>query len=181
MLKLIIPESEDFDEAKSEFIIRPETTLRLEHSLVSLSKWESIWEKPFLTETEKTTEETISYIKAMTLTEDVDDAVYNRLTSRTLDAIRQYIDAPMTATTFSELPNRKPPSRQIVTSELIYFWMITYTIPFECQYWHLNRLTTLIKICDHKNQPNKKMSKADLSARYREMNEKRKAQFGTKG
>lgn len=181
MLRLIIPETEEFDEKESEFIIHPEVTIELEHSLVSLSKWESIWKKPFLTEVDKTNEETISYIKAMTLTSDVDDSVYSRLTSRTLDAIRKYIDDSMTATTFSELPGRKPPSRQIVTSELIYFWMITYNIPFECQHWHLNRLTTLIKICDHKNQPQKKINRSEISAKYRELNEKRKAQFGTKG
>lgn len=182
MLKLNVPEGELFDESKSEFIIVDETSLVLEHSLVSLSKWESIWERPFLSEVEKSNDETMSYIECMTLTPNVPKILYTQLDAEALNQIRDYIDAKMTATTFSELPGaNKGTHKAIITSELIYFWMITYNIPFECQHWHLNRLMTLIKICDRKNQPNKKVNKAEISAKYRDENLRRRAALGTNG
>lgn len=181
MLTIVVPETEYFDETTNEFIVVPETLLNLEHSLVSLSKWESKWEKPFLTSTEKTDEEAVSYIKFMTIDENVPQEVYRRLTRSNLKDVQEYIEAKMTATTFVELPGKGKVSSEIVTAELIYFWMITFKIPFECQHWHLNRLTTLIKVCERKNQPSKKMSKSDIAARYRELNAKRKAQYGTTG
>ena len=177
----IIIKPELYDEKTGEFIDRVTTTIRLEHSLVSLSKWESKWHKPFL-HTEKTDEEIMDYIKCMTLTQNVPDDVYNKLSSKNIQEIKDYIDNPMTATTFSENRNQKK-SREIVTSELIYYWMVAYQIPFECQKWHLNRLITLTRICGIKNQPpsKNKTSQRELANRYAAMNRQRRAQLHSKG
>ena len=184
MLKLIIPEnSEFFDETKGEFITLPEVVLELEHSLVSLSKWESFFEKPFLSNEEKTDSETFWYIRAMTLTPDVPDEVYRRITHHHVRQVNDYIAAKMTATWFSERPgeSKKPPPKETITSELIYYWMIALNIPFECQNWHLNRLLTLIEVCNRKNAPQKKMSKAEIAARNRQLNAERRRKYGTNG
>ena len=181
MLQLIIPANELWDERRQEFIQIDSQVLELEHSLVSLSKWESKWHKPFL-HTEKTDEEIMDYIKCMTLTQNVPDDVYNKLSSKNIQEIKDYIDNPMTATTFSENRNQKK-SREIVTSELIYYWMVAYQIPFECQKWHLNRLITLTRICGIKNQPpsKNKTSQRELANRYAAMNRQRRAQLHSKG
>ena len=177
----IIIKPELYDEKTGEFIDSVTTTIRLEHSLVSLSKWESKWHKPFL-HTEKTDEEIMDYIKCMTLTQNVPDDIYNKLSSKNIQEIKDYIDNPMTATTFSENRNQKK-SREIVTSELIYYWMVAYQIPFECQKWHLNRLITLTRICGIKNQPpsKNKTSQRELANRYAAMNRQRRAQLHSKG
>ena len=141
MRQIIIPKIEMWDEVNEEFIYVEEQTLRLEHSLVSLSKWESKWCKPFLTKENKTIEETIDYIRCMTITQNVDPKVYNCITNEQINQVNQYIEAPMTATWFSKDKNTKT-SREQITSELIYYWMISLGIPFECQKWHLNRLLT---------------------------------------
>ena len=175
----IIIKPELYDEKTGEFIDPVTTTIRLEHSLVSLSKWESKWHKPFL-HTEKTDEEIMDYIKCMTLTQNVPDDVYNRLSSKNIQEIKDYIDNPMTATTFSENRNQKK-SREIVTSELIYYWMVAYQIPFECQKWHLNRLITLIEVCNIKNSPPKKLSRNELLMRNTELNAQRRKALNSKG
>ena len=180
MLEITIPEVEQWDEVNQEFITSKEQVLRLEHSLVSLSKWESKWNKPFLDKKEKTREETIDYIKCMTLTQNVDPNTYNLLTKENIIEINKYISSPMTATTFSEDPNKKS-SREIITSEIIYYWMISLNIPFECQKWHLNRLLTLIKVCSIKQQPPKKMSKRDVMSRNAALNAARRKQLNSKG
>jgi hypothetical protein len=180
MLRITIPAVEQWDEAKQEFIYTKEQTLSLEHSLVSLSKWESKWCKPFLTKQEKTFEETLDYIKCMTLTQNVDPEVYNYLTNENIKEINEYIGAPMTATYFSDEKTSKT-SREQVTAELIYYWMIAFNIPFECQKWHLNRLLTLIKVCNIKNQPPKKRSKKDIMSRNAALNAARRKQLNTKG
>lgn len=180
MLQIVIPGQEFWDEQKQEFINTKEQVLQLEHSLISLSKWEAKWCKVFLSKQEKTRKETIDYIKCMTITPNVDPDVYNRLTQENIEEIEKYIAAPMTATYFS--PNNDGrPSREQVTSELIYYWMIALTIPFECQKWHLNRLLTLIKVCNIKNQPPKKMSKREIMSRNAALNASRRKQFNTKG
>ena len=181
MLQLTVPATEQWDEQKQEFIQTREQTLQLEHSLVSLSKWESKWNKPFLTKNAKTYEETLDYIKCMTITRNVDQNVYTCLTNRHIEAVNEYIQAPMTATTFTESQNKKY-SREIVTSELIYYWMIALNIPVEeCQKWHLNRLLTLIKVCDIKNQPPKKMSKSAIMNRNAALNAARRKRLGSNG
>ena len=180
MLEIIIPETEQWDEVNQEFITSNRQILRLEHSLVSLSKWESKWKKPFLSNKEKTYEETIDYIKCMTLTQNVNDTVYNLLDKDNIEKINKYIGDPMTATTFKEDQNKKG-GREIITSELIYYWMISLNIPFECQKWHLNRLLTLIKVCGIKNQPPKKMSKKDVMSRNAALNAARRKQMNSRG
>ena len=182
MLRITIPAFEGWDESKQEFVqMNKEQTLQLEHSLVSLSKWESKWCKIFLSKKSKTREETIDYIKCMTLTQNVNPDVYNYLTAENFKQIEEYIQAPMTATYFAkDLPGGNKSSEQ-VSSELIYYWMIALNIPFECQKWHLNRLLTLIRVCNVKNSPPKKMSKRDIMSRNRALNEARKQQMNTRG
>lgn len=178
MLTITVSETEFFDESSGEFIHTPAKELQFEHSLVSLSKWESNWEKPFLGKEAKTTEETYDYLRAMCLTPDVPDEVFNRLPSDAINQVSSYIEARMSATWFND---QKRPSREIITSEIIYYWMISMNIPMECQHWHLNRLLTLIKVCGQKNSPQKKMGRNDILARNRMLNEQRKAQLNTAG
>lgn len=180
MLEITIPKGELWDESKQEFIQTKEQTLRLEHSLVSLSKWESKWKKAFLGKDEKTFEETIDYIKCMTVTQNVDPNVYMFLTNDNIKKINEYIDDPMTATTFSN-NKQQGGNREILTSELIYYYMIALNIPFECQRWHLNRLITLIRVCSIKNQPSKKMSKGEIMKLNTSLNAERRKQLNTKG
>ena len=180
MLQITIPGIELWDESREIFTQTKEQTLQLEHSLVSLSKWESKWGKAFLSKQEKTYEETIDYIKCMTITQNVDLNVYNCLSKSIIDKITEYIEAPMTATYFSK-EQSSGNSREQVTSELIYYWMIALNIPFECQKWHLNRLLTLIRVCNIKNQPPKKMSKRAIMSRNAAINAARRKQLNTKG
>ena len=180
MLVLKVPGTELFNEKTNEFITESEFTIELEHSLASLSKWESKFEKPFLGSDEKTDEEVFYYIKCMILTEEYPSDLKRRLTNENLKEINDYISAKMTATWFRDTPGPKGTS-EVITAELIYYWMITFNIPFECQHWHLNKLFTLIKVFSIKNAKPEKMSKRDLLARNRELNAQRKAQLGTKG
>ena len=181
MLKVVIPPIKElWDSKKEQFVSFDGATLELEHSLVSVSKWESKWNKSFFSKQEKTDEETIDYIRCMTLTENVETTVYNYLTRENYEQINKYIEAPMTATTFSN-ERKTAGSREVVTSELIYYWMISLNVPFECQYWHLNRLITLIKVCNVKNTPPKKMSRREIMSRNTALNEARRAQSHSKG
>ena len=180
MLEITIPAIEKWDPIKEELLYTKEQTLRLEHSLVSLSKWESKWCKVFLSKEPKTIEETIDYVRCMTITQNVDPGVYYDLTQENINQINSYIEAPMTATYFSQNKYSKP-SREQITSELIYYWMISFNIPFECQKWHLNRLLTLIRVCNVKNQPTKKMSTREIMNRNAALNAQRRAQLGSKG
>lgn len=180
MLQIVIPSSEQYDEEKQEFVYTKEYTLQLEHSLVSISKWESKWCKSFLTSKDKSYEETLDYIKCMTLTQNLDSQVFNNLSNDSIEKINKYIEAPMTATFFSEDKSSKS-NREIVTSELIYYWMIALNIPFECQKWHLNRLLTLIRVCNIKNQPPKKRSRKEIMSRNAALNASRRNQLNTKG
>ena len=173
MLKITLPGGEYWDEVSQTFITTDPVELELEHSLLAISKWESKWHKPFLTKEMKTTEETIDYVRCMTLTQNVDTEVYDYLTNKNLEEIHEYIDDPMTATWFNEEKKNGVSSKQI-TAELIYFWMISFNIPMECQKWHLNRLITLIKVCNEENKPKKKMSNKELYERNAKLNAARR-------
>lgn len=180
MLKIVVPAAEFFDEVREEFIYKKEVPLQLEHSLVSLSKWESRWHKAFLGKQEKTDEEILDYVRCMTLTQNVDPEVYLRLSLENYAAINAYIEAPMTATYFSE-DKQSRGNREVVTSELIYYWMISYNIPVDFQKWHLNRLLTLIRVCNIKNSPPKKRSKKELMRQHAALNAARRKRTGSKG
>lgn len=181
MLTITVPGVESFDDAKQEFVTTEETTLDLEHSLVSLSKWEQLFRKPFLGNDKKTNDEVIGYIKCMTLTPDVPSEVFTRLSDDNLKAINAYIDEAMTATWFSPEPNKPGGSRESITNELIYYWMSALNIDLEWENRHLNRLFTFIRVVNSKNAPAKKMSRRDIVAQQRELNERRKAQMKTSG
>lgn len=181
MLQITISPTEQWDESKQEFVYPKAYTLQLEHSLVSLSKWESKWNKAFLSKRDKTYEETLDYIRCMTITKNVDPEAYLYLSNENIDAINRYIDAPMTATYFREDDDRRGGSRETVTSELIYYWMISLNIPFECQKWHLNRLLTLIKVCNIKNAPPKRRSRREIMSQNAKLNAARRKQLNTRG
>ena len=180
MLQITIPAVEQWDESAQEFVYSKEQTIQLEHSLISLSKWESKWHKPFLSKTEKTTEETIDYIRCMTLTQNVKPEVYSNLSVENILQVNEYIENPMTATTFVENRDGKR-SREIITAELIYYWMISLNIPVEFEKWHLNRLLTLIRVCNIKNQPPKKRSRREIMSQNASLNAARKQQLNTNG
>lgn len=180
MLEIVIHGGEFFDDGNGRFIQVKEQTLKLEHSLVSLSKWEARWHKAFLTREPKTTEESVDYIRCMTITQNVNPDVYAAITPEILKEVSAYIDASMTATTFpSDRKGRG--SREIITAEIIYYWMICENIPFECQKWHLSRLLTLINVCRAKNAPQKKMSRKEIMAKNRALNASRRRKTHSRG
>lgn len=179
MLEITIPEAELFDESTMIVEYLPKRTLQLEHSLLSISKWESKWHVPFLESVERTEEQLLDYIKCMTVTKNVDPSVYRALSRENVAEINAYIENPMTATTIRQREDR--PGRQIITSELIYYWMIALEIPFECEKWHLNRLLMLIQVCNAKNAPAKKMGKKELAKYNSSINAARRARSGSRG
>ena len=172
MLELVIYQPEQYDEEKEKFIEPKTHILKLEHSLVSISNWESNWCKPFLTKNSKTIEEWIDYIRCMTITQNVDPSAYNFITNDHMQQITKYMDAPMTATTVPK--DNSSPNREVVTSELIYYWMIAHNIPPVYEKWHLNRLLMLINVCNYKNKPHKKMSQSELAKHHRSVNASRR-------
>jgi hypothetical protein len=184
MLRIDVPLTpEGWDEENEVFVEPKYKTLQLEHSLVSLSKWESKWLKPFLSQDTRTDEEMIDYIRCMTITQNVDPEVYEKLSNQNIIDVNEYINAPMTATWFSKNEKRKHKtnSGKQVTSELIYYWMIAFNIPSDYQKWHLNRLLTLINVCEAENQPSKPMSKRDVRDQYRSLNASRRKNAKMKG
>lgn len=182
MLEIEIEQSEFWDDISNTFVYVNPCVLTLEHSLISLSKWESKWNKPFLTDKEKSLEEIRDYIRCMTVNKVSDPNVYLALTQSDIIKINDYISLPMTATTFTNhKPGRSRHQKEIMTAEIIYFYMISYGIPFECEKWHLNRLLTLIKVCNIKNSPKQKMSRAEAAKQQRALNAQRRARSGSRG
>ena len=180
MLTMTIPGEEYFDEAKGEFIETDDVTITLEHSLISISKWESKWHKAFLGKKEKTEQEVLDYIRCMTVTPKVDPSVYQRLSHSNINAVTDYINDQMSAT-YINSPDDESIGSETITSELIYYWMISFRIPAEFEKWHLNRLLKLIKICQIKTVPAKKLSSRAILERNIALNEKRKKELNTKG
>ena len=180
MLKLILLGTEYFNEETNMFEWFDNVEIELEHSLVSLSKWESKYQKPFLTNESKSAEELFYYIEAMIISPIYPDDLQSRLSQGNIEKIQAYVESKESATTFGSMPERKGRG-EIITAELIYYWMVAFNIPFECQYWHLNRLFSLIRICNIKTSKPKKMSRSEIAARNRALNEQRRAQLNTSG
>lgn len=180
MLKIEIPDREIWNSKTNTFSVIKGASICLEHSLVSISKWESKYHKPFISKEPKTHEEIVYYIKCMTITQNVKEDVYAILTNQNMEDITKYIEDPMTATKI-EKTNQSKANSQFLTSELIYYYMVAYQIPFECQRWNLNRLFVLINICNEKNKNPKKYSKKEILSRNAALNKARKEKLGTKG
>jgi hypothetical protein len=181
MLRLLVDAQELFDEETQTFIMAGGFVIELEHSLLALSKWESKFEKPFLGQEEKTSEEILAYIEMMIVSPDPSDGVLQKLSQEHFEEIRRYVDSRQSATTFRENRNRPQSRKQTISAELIYFWMISYKIPLECETWHLNRLFSLLRICEIQNTPQKKRSAREIAAERRTLNEQRRAELGTRG
>jgi hypothetical protein len=181
MLAITVGATDVYDESTEKFGADGGFELQLEHSLVSLSKWESKFEKPFLGKDSKSPEEILEYVRCMVLTPNPPGDFLQKLSKENLEDINAYIERKMTATWFSELQPETRSRSETITSELIYYWMTAFNIPFECETWHLNRLFTLIRIANIKQSKPKKMSRSEIAARNREMNRRRREQFGTKG
>lgn len=181
MLKIVIPGTEYYNEEEECFESIGDVDLELEHSLVSLSKWESKHQKPFLSKDSKTPEEILSYMEAMIISPLYSPDVFARLSQENILEINNYIESKESATTFGSMPERNKGRGEIITSELIYYWMVAFNIPFACEYWHLNRLFALIRICNIKNANPKKMSKHEIASRNRDLNAARRAQYNTSG
>jgi hypothetical protein len=179
MLTIIVEGQEFFNEETETFESVNNTVLEFEHSLVSLSKWESEFQKPFLSSDSKTPEEIFYYVKCMSLNQ-IDDETINSLSESNLITINEYIQSSQSATTFGVMPEQRGRG-EVITAELIYYWLVAFQIPFSCECWHLNRLFSLIRICNIKNSKPNKMSKNDIAARNRDLNAQRKAQLGTSG
>ena len=180
MLHITVPAREFYDESTEEFIEIKEQTLTMEHSLISISKWEAKWKKPYLSREEKTREEVLDYLRCMTIGKEPDPSVYRALTKENIQDISDYINDSMTATTFKDVGPKG--NREIITSEIIYYWMIAQNIPTEYEKWHLNRLITLIKVCSIKNNPNqKKMSRSEIARQNHAINAARRKKYGTRG
>lgn len=180
MLSINVPAREWWDEKQEMFLESKPATLQLEHSLVSISKWEAKWKKPFLSSLDKTYEETIDYIRCMTINRNVDPFVYGALTSENLKDIADYIEEQRTATTINRRGRQKK-SRDIITSEVIYSWMVMWGIPFECQKWHISRLMMLIEIVQIQNSPKQKMGRNEILRSNAELNRARRAKLHTTG
>jgi hypothetical protein len=180
MLTITVPGTELYDEESGEFSTVGEFVLELEHSLISLSKWESKFKKPFLASTEKTAEEIAAYLMLMILTPVYPSDILVRMSRENISQINDYIESPESATTFGEMP-RTPGRGETITAELIYYWMVTFNIPFVCETWHLNRLFALIRICNIKQGKPKKMTRGQIAQRNRDLNAKRRAELRSAG
>ena len=179
MLQVKIPDVEFYDERTNEFVIQKGCVLTMEHSLLSLAKWESKWHIPFLSDKDKTDEQLLDYYRCMTITKNVNPLVFNNFDSRIVKAISDYMNDPMTATWFNDRGGNN--NRAVITAEILYYDMIALGIPFECEKWHLNRLLTLIRVVSEKSNPPKKMTRNEVLAQQRRLNAERRAKMKTKG
>lgn len=179
MLQIFLPSNEYFNDATNQFLTVEGRIIHLEHSLFAISKWESKWKKSFINTRELTREELVDYIQCMTIEEDVSPLLYLGLTNEMEEMVMSYINSKQTATTFSNI--NEPRSREIVTAEIVYYWMFSLNIPLECEHWNFDKLTTLIRVCTIKNSPPKKMSKKETRNQYRELNKARRNKYKTKG
>ena len=180
MLNLIIEGTEYYNEETETFESVGDVELELEHSLISLSKWESKFQRPFLSKDDKSITEILYYVECMILFDDYPKDIVSRFTQKNIDQINAYIESKESATTFGKMPEQKSRG-EVITSELIYYWMVAFNIPFECETWHLNRLFALVRICNIKNTKQKKMSKTEIAMRNRELNAERRERLGTRG
>lgn len=189
MPKVITIKDEYVDE-RNMMQYKPLATITIEHSLLSISKWEMKYHRPFLN-SEKTPAETLDYICMMIIDSNPNPfniQILSKLSRDNIKEIEEYINDPMTATTFPEdeinklTGKSKMKKKDIITNELVYYWMAAAGIPFEiCERWHINRLLTLIRVYDVKNQPEKKMSKSEIAKRNKALNDARRAKLHTKG
>lgn len=181
MLQITLPSGRFFDEETEDFVVFPQVTLKLEHSLISIHKWESKWHKSYLNNQNPSIEEQLDYIRCMSLDPNFDITVFGRMKSNDFAKIREYISSPMTATVIHRKKDQRNASDQFVTAELIYYWMIQFGIPFECNKWHLNQLLTLIEICSIKQNTGNKMNKRDAALMRAAANESRRKKLGSRG
>lgn len=183
MLTVTVPGFEMYDTVTNEFVTIKPQVLNLEHSLYSISKWEAKWKKSFFSKDKKSPEETLDYIRCMTINKNVDPNIYRNIPYGVSQQIRQYIEDPMTATTFSNIDDesKKKLLNKTITSEEIYWQMTALNIPFECDKWHFNRLQTLIRVCSIKNNPNSKMSKQQTARSNHALNAARRKASHSKG
>lgn len=184
MLLITLEGDEVFNEETQEFSSVGDIDLHLEHSLVSLSKWESKHEVPFLGPQEKTSEQILDYIICMIQDPLIPEDLFNRMKQNQVNQIQEYINSPQSATTFTKDPYERP-SREVITSELIYYWLAAFQISFEVETWHLNRLFALVRIAHIKSNESQKggqkIPKHDIARRNRELNAQRRAQYDTSG
>lgn len=179
MLEISVPAKEFYDETNQVFVYTRPTVLQLEHSLISVSRWESKWKKPFLSDKDKTVAETLDYIRCMTINGHVDPNVYMALSAEDQKKISEYISDEQTATKIYRMKEAPAPKRTI-TSELVYSWMVMYNIPFECQKWHFSRLLKLIEVLEV-NTSNQKMSRGETMRSNAALNRARRAKLHSKG
>lgn len=178
-IEISIPETRLWDPVKEEFLYVKSQKLLLEHSLLSISKWEAKWKKPYLN-SEKTPIEVVDYIRCMTLTKNVDPNVYYAIPATELEKLQNYILDPMTATTITN-HEQKRPGREVITAEILYWQMAQLNIDLEWEKRHLNRLITLIQVCAIKSQPPKKMSKAEIAKQNKALNAARRKRHNSRG
>ena len=180
MLTIYVGATEHYNEKTQEFVYSGGVPVQFEYSLATLSKWESKFEKPFLGKQEKTRDEVLGFVQEMIVSPEIPPAVLQNLTQKNWDDLNAYMNSKQTATWFSDSPEPKT-SREVITAELIYYWMVTFNIPWEAQHWHLNKLFTLIKVFNAKSEKPKKMTPGEAAARRRQLNEERRKQYGTTG
>ena len=179
MLEITVPANEIYLPGENRFVAVPSCTLTLEHSLISIAKWESKWHIPYLNAKKRSRAQEFDYIRCMAVGPVKNEYVFLVLTPENIAQIRAYMEESMTATTFSK--GQRSISREVVTAETLYCRMFANNIPMECQKWHLNRLLTLIRVCDAKNGPKSKMTKRQTAAHYAEQNALRRAKYNSRG